>query len=321
MDNFESEMKQIAKELLIEKKVDKIIGYQLLSSSNEVGPIITSNPDHLDNLVWNSLCDINLARYLDRTDKQSNIGIFAKGCVSRTLVQLMYEKQLDRNRLYILGLNCGGMIDQRRINKEIGNKEILEWEETEKEIIVKGKGFEKSFLKTEYMNYLCKACKYPVPPVYDKLIGGDKPKKTIDQNYEDIVELEKKSSDEKWEYFTDVLKNCIRCYACRQACPLCYCAECFCDQSQPVWFGKSTELSDTMIFHLVRAMHLTGRCVACGDCNTVCPIGIDLIPLTRKLEKIVKDRFNFDVGLDLEKTPPLSDFGMDDREEFMVEED
>ncbi len=321
MVSFESEMKQLAIRLLTDKTVDKIIGYQQCSSTKETTPLITNNPDLASNLVWNSLCDINLARYVDRTDKKSKIGIIAKGCVSRALVQLIYEKQLDRNNLYIIGLNCGGMVDRRRIENEVGNKEILKWEEKEKEVIVKGKGFEKSFIKTEYMNYLCKACKFPVPPVYDELIGGDEPKEAIDQNYEDIAELESKSPDEKWEYFTDVMKNCIRCYACRQACPLCYCVECFVDQSQPVWFGKSTELSDTMIFHLVRTMHLTGRCVGCGDCNTVCPVGIDLIPLTRKLEKIIKDRFNFDVGLDLEKVPPLSDYRMDDQEEFMVEED
>ncbi|MFX1282417.1 MAG: Coenzyme F420 hydrogenase/dehydrogenase, beta subunit C-terminal domain [Promethearchaeota archaeon] len=321
MVDFESEMKQLARKLLTSKTVDKIIGYQQCSSTKETIPLIINDPTLVDNLVWNSLCDINLARYVDRADKQSKIGIIAKGCVSRALIQLIYEKQINRDNIYIIGLNCGGMVDQRRIKEEVGNKEILEWEETEKEIVVKGKGFEKSFAKDEYMNYLCKVCKFPVPPIYDELIGGDKPKETINKNYEDIEEFEGKSPDEKWEYFSNELKNCIRCYACRQACPLCYCEECFCDQSQPVWFGKSTELSDTIIFHLVRSMHLTGRCVACGDCNTVCPVGIDLIPLTRKLEKIVKERFNFTVGLDLEKVPPLSDFRMDDQEEFMVEED
>ena len=321
MVNFENEMKQLAIKLLADKTVDKIIGYQQCSFTKETIPLITANLNAVNNLVWNSQCDINLARYVDRTDKQSKIGIIAKGCVSRALVQLIYEKQLNRNNLYIIGLNCGGMVDRRRIENEVGNKEILKWEEKEKEVIVKGKGFEKSFKKDEYMNYLCKACKFPVPPVYDELIGGNEPKKTIDQNYEDLVELESISPDQKWEYFTNIMKNCIRCYACRQACPLCYCAECFCDQSQPIWFGKSTELSDISIFHLVRAMHLTGRCISCGDCNTVCPVGIDLIPLTRKLEKIVKERFNFDAGLDLEKVPPLSDYRMDDQEEFMVEED
>jgi len=135
------------------------------------------------------------------------------------------------------------------------------------------------------------------------------------------VEFESKTTEEKWDYIKDTLETCTRCYACREACPMCYCNLCFVDQNKPIWFEKTTEISEIIAFHLVRAMHLAGRCVACGACSSVCPMGIDLNLITRKLEKIVKERFNFTSGIDSKKMPPMMDFSMDDAEEFMLEED
>jgi hypothetical protein len=48
-------------------------------------------------------------------------------------------------------------------------------------------------------------------------------------------------------------------------------------------------------------------------------MGIDLIPITRKIEKIVKERFDAEVGVDLETVPPLSKFKFEDSEEFMID--
>jgi len=84
---------------------------------------------------------------------------------------------------------------------------------------------------------------------------------------------------------------------------------------------KTTDISDIIVFHLVRAMHLAGRCVACGACSSVCPMGIDLNIITRKLEKLVKERFDFTSGIDSKVMPPMMDFDMKDEEEFMLEED
>ena len=66
---------------------------------------------------------------------------------------------------------------------------------------------------------------------------------------------------------------------------------------------------------------MAGRCVACGACSLVCPMGIDLNFINRKLEKVVKKRFNFTSGLDPDTLPPMVDFKIEDAEEFMLEED
>jgi ferredoxin len=192
-------------------------------------------------------------------------------------------------------------------------------------IIVKGNNFEKEFKFEEYMNELCKHCKIRAPPISDSLEGiiiGDSQKidSIEEESFEDIVEFEKKTPDEKWESLNELLKDCTRCYACREACPLCYCNLCFVDQNLPAWFGKTSEISDILIFHMVRGLHLAGRCVECGACSSVCPIGIDLSLINRKINKIVKDRFDFVSGLSLERLPPMMAFKMEDKQEFMLEE-
>ena len=62
-------------------------------------------------------------------------------------------------------------------------------------------------------------------------------------------------------------------------------------------------------------------CVGCGACSSVCPMGIDLNLINRKLEELVKRRFDYTSGLNAETVPPMMDFKMEDEQEFMLEED
>jgi len=163
----------------------------------------------------------------------------------------------------------------------------------------------------------CKTCTHRNPVVYDILIGDKvEEQKDVDE-FEKIKEFEAKPFDERWNYFTQEIKRCIRCYACRNACPLCFCKECCVDSSQPQWFGKSIELTDTQVFHVMRSFHTTGRCVDCGACMRACPMDIDLRFLNKKIEKDVRELFSFEAGTDLEEPPPLTTFKTEDPEEFI----
>ncbi|MFX1297849.1 MAG: 4Fe-4S ferredoxin [Promethearchaeota archaeon] len=329
---IEKSMRETAKKLLKEKEVDVIIGYTMGSVPLSTAPIMITKEEDVDKLIWNNLCYINLAKYLvpripqliDPEKGDLKIGIVSKGCVGRALIHLSVENQVDLKNIKMIGIPCNGIINRRRIEKEIGEKEILEIYSSDNEIVVKGKDFEQKFPYNEYINELCKVCKVKSPPsladLAETCIGECKEISSIEDDFEDLNDYEAKSSEEKWEYIKDSLETCTKCYACREACPMCYCNLCFVDQNKPIWFGKTTELSDIIVFHLVRAMHLAGRCVACGACSSVCPVGIDLNLITRKLEKIVKERYNFTSGIDSKRAPPMMDFRMDDAEEFMLEE-
>ncbi len=330
---IENSMRETARSLLKEKKVDVIIGYTNGTVPLSSAPIMITKEEEVEKLIWNNLCYVNLAKYLvpripqliDPEKGDLKVGIVSKGCVGRALIHLSVENQINLENIKMIGIPCNGIINRKRIEKEVGEKEILEVFAFGNDIVVKGKDFEQKFSFEEYINELCKVCKVKSPPVLEELaeicIGECQEISSIGDNFEDLVEFESKTTEEKWDYIKDTLETCTRCYACREACPMCYCNLCFVDQNKPIWFEKTTEISEIIAFHLVRAMHLAGRCVACGACSSVCPMGIDLNLITRKLEKIVKERFNFTSGIDSKKMPPMMDFSMDDAEEFMLEED
>ena len=114
------------------------------------------------------------------------------------------------------------------------------------------------------------------------------------------------------------MSKCIKCYACRQACPNCFCKTCFADQGKPRWLGGTTALSDVMLYHIGRITHQAGRCVGCDACARACPVGVDLGVFTRKIVKDVEELFGFVPDFDAENPLPLWTFKEDDSEEFTV---
>jgi formate dehydrogenase subunit beta len=89
--------------------------------------------------------------------------------------------------------------------------------------------------------------------------------------------------------------------------------------NSPAWIGVSTELTDSMIFHLIRIFHQAGRCVECDACVRACPMGIDLRTFTKKIASDVRELFGFTPGFDLEAPPPLITFTENDSQEFITE--
>ncbi len=135
----------------------------------------------------------------------------------------------------------------------------------------------------------------------------------------DTEDFEEKTMEERWEYFQEQMSKCIRCYACRQACPNCYCKECFAEQTKPKWIGTTNNISDIMFYQIGRIFHQAGRCVDCGACVRACPMGIDLRTFTYKLVKDVKELFGYEAGISLDELPPLTTFMLEDEQEFMIE--
>ena len=122
---------------------------------------------------------------------------------------------------------------------------------------------------------------------------------------------------DRWEYFKNELSKCIRCYACRQICPMCYCPRCVADQVAPSWFSKATSLEGNFVWNVIRAIHLAGRCVDCGECQRACPVGIPLRDINKKIEKDIKELFKYEVGSSVEQKPLLSCFDKNDPEDFI----
>lgn len=339
MKEFSEKIIQEAKRLLEQKEVDAFIGFTKGSLPMTTRPFVARSPQDAEKLIFNSFCVMNLARYLPEVLKSlepprkpqdplpkgplPKVGILATGCWSRNIVVQIQENQIDRDRVVIVGIKAAGMIDKRKVFAHIGEKEINSVEEQQDRIIVKGPGYEVKIAKEEVLRDNCQVCVHFNPVIYDILLeapGAHDRQPKLDR-FKQIEEIESLSSDERWAWFTKEIESCIRCYACRNACPLCYCPTCFVDDSRPQWVGKSIDPTDTQLFHILRAFHMAGRCTDCGACESACPMGIKMRLLTKKIEKDCLNLFNTEAGLSIDILPALSTYRPDDPQDFFISEE
>ena len=107
-----------------------------------------------------------------------------------------------------------------------------------------------------------------------------------------LRKIESMTREERWEYWQEEFSRCIRCYACRAACPNCYCDACIVDINQPQWISPTPDALGNLEWHIIRAMHLAGRCVNCGACAKACPVDIPLNILNLKLAEEISKNFS-----------------------------
>ena len=311
---YTDKIRDISRRLLKECQVEMIIGFRkgTLPMMNE--PCFVKTSQDVDQLVWDSHCGINLANYL--TNRKEKIGIVAKGCDSRNIVTHIIENKIKRDQLVIIGVPCEGMIDRRKL-VDMYDDEILEAEESDGKITVKGAEFSDTLDRADVLRQNCAVCHHRNPVIHDEMVADPVPEQQDVDRYADVREIEALDQEQKWAYFDNLLSACIRCYACRNACPLCYCPTCFVEESRPQWVGKSQNPLDVRTFHFLRAYHCAGRCTDCGACQTVCPVGINMRVFTKKLEKDCFDQFGWEAGLSIDQRPPLDTYKPGDPDDFI----
>ena len=315
MSELEKVLRETARRLLEEGQVQVVIGFEQGTLPLRTTPCFIRDPDQVDRLVWNASCSNNLATYLHHAT--GKVGIVAKGCDARAIVSEIVERQVPREDVIIMGVPCQGVIDRRAVEARLDGREVLEAHIADGELVLRGAALEETLDLQDVLDDGCAVCQHRDPPLYDILLGepiGGVEGAAVRPTVEEVASWD---ADRRWAYFSSEFGRCIRCYACRQACPACYCPECFVDQTQPSWFAKSDNLSDIMAFHIVRAFHTAGRCLDCGACARACPMHIDLRTLGKMVEKDVRELYDYEAGIDLESVPPLGTFRVDDPQAFI----
>ena len=130
--------------------------------------------------------------------------------------------------------------------------------------------------------------------------------------------LEAMSPQERFDFWQSEFSKCIKCYACRQACPMCYCRRCIVDNNQPQWVNTSSHTLGNFEWNIVRAFHLSGRCVECGNCDRACPVNIPLRLINRKMAGEVLEAFDHFAGSSQTQEPVMASFKKDDTETFIL---
>jgi len=156
-------------------------------------------------------------------------------------------------------------------------------------------------------------CFMPFP---QKLLFGTKVEGISEEKaFQDLMAGELKGRLKFWH---DQLSKCIKCYGCRNACPMCFCKDCRMEQAAYTETGwLPPEFPN---FQFVRFYHMADRCIECGECEKACPMDIPLRKITKYLRSKMKEIFNYQAGLDTkQKSPILTTLDEDPVKEYQDE--
>ena len=308
-----------AKELLANGTVTAVLGWGKGEFGYDVTPTVFKTAEELESgFVFGDFCGANFSKYLvSKTQKlEGKMLVFLKPCDTYSFNQLLTEHRFDREKVYAVGIPCEGMADIAKVKAIVGDGISAVGADGDK--IVVTTIYEDAPVAIDAKDVMaerCVNCKSKKHVAYDELIGeeGD----VIDSaRFDEVARLEAMTPDERFEFWRGELSRCIRCNACRDACPACTCEKCVFDNPNSGVENKSPANSfEEKLFHIIRAFHVAGRCTDCGECSRVCPQNIPLHLLNRKFIKDINEFYGeYQAGAEVGSRAPLVNYTTEDLE-------
>ena len=292
----EQALRETVRGLLESGEAEVVVAYTRTQTGTVV-PAFIESPDQADAVVWNDRCVHNLTTYLtgDRPAANRKAAVVVKGCDARTAVGLIQESQLDRARVRLIGVECRGV-------RPDGTTAAAK----------------------------CSCCEVTTPHLCDILVSMDgtvtRPEglgrmptrfpvpEAVRAQLNQLLAMPR---EERFAFWRSELSRCVRCYACRAVCPLCYCQTCAADRTRPQYVAPGCDWRGAFSWGITRMLHAAGRCVGCGECVRACPQGIRLDLIQAFLADLAARELGYVAGTSPEALPPLATFRPDDKQDFI----
>ncbi len=237
----------------------------LRRSSAGVAPHVFQPGDDLDALEIDPKYPLmTLVSRLHKQFPAMRLGVVARGCDERALVEMAKRNQIDPDRLFIIGFVCTAEEAQACYCSEPSPAHVLG---PAREVVL------------------------GTPP-------APGPANPIVTRYDAMPLAERRA------FWQQQFAKCIKCYGCRNICPECFCEACAMEDA--AWVEPGLLAPPFPTFHLIRAMHMASRCVACRECERVCPAHIPLTVLYDLMRRDIGALLDYAPGADLAAPPPLS---------------
>ena len=318
-------MQKITRDQLIEKAaslidngtVSAVLGWQKGEFDYDITPAVFTTEDEINNgFVYNDFCGANFSKYLVAKTKklEGKILVFLKPCDTYSFNQLLTEHRFDREKVYAVGIGCEGMADAVKLKNKVDGIVSIDYKDDAMYVDTLYDGT----VKVDYADVMaerCINCKSKKCVAYDELMGEDG--EVIDSaRFDEVAALEAMTPDERFAFWQGELSRCIRCNACRDACPACTCEKCVFDNPGSGVENKAPVNSfEEQMFHIIRAFHVAGRCTDCGECSRVCPQNIPLHLLNRKFIKDMNECYGeYQAGAEVGSRAPLVNYTEGDLE-------
>jgi formate dehydrogenase subunit beta len=355
------------REILEVDYIKAILIPQHLPMKTMVMPTLVADPDQLDGVdPLAPAFPLNAAKIVSRLTRKpigSKVAVVLRPCEIRAFVELVKLKQGRTDDVVLIGMDCLGAFQNEDYIKyagEQGTESTVRFYES----VLDGNLTE---IEDPPLAPACMSCENPVPINADILIGlfgievedylwvqsqteagtdllsqlnlAETPKPHSRQEAIDAIVAQREACrDEMFvktraatsslEKMAAYFANCINCYNCRVACPVCYCKECVFvtdvfnhDPSQYLRWANRKGLikmpTDTLFYHLTRLAHMSTACVGCGQCSNACPNDIPVMELFRTIAQDTQKAFDYEAGGSFDETPPLSVFREDEFSEVV----
>ena len=356
--------------------VDAVLGVKKRDGNNRYDGVLDliSDPEGVKECAGSLHCaPVNIARtikeYLDGA-KQMKIAVPCKPCDARAIVEIAKRKQIDRDNVLLVGLNCTGtlspvsakemLISEYEVEPgDVVMEDIDEVDGTWKLTVALSDGTkkERDLEEVEQKGYgrreNCRRCDVSIPTMADIACGkwgvkegekqsflevcSDKGAELMDKavesgaikveraseaaikerkqkdedaiamankcKEEDLKEIRGMNLEDRLAYWLSYFDRCIKCFGCRDACPICYCKKCYLEPDRG--YVQGGEVPPDRLFPFTRLAHVADSCVNCGQCQDACPAEIPLTRMYTLLNDELSPMFGYVPGMDVEKRPPL----------------